>query len=230
MKIKPYRIEYEFSFQNGKRESFQIALHPRTLNIIRSKLIDKPEWTRLDNRQCKCCLLKANIYLYCPISVNIAELVEAFKIMYSTESCLVKCITPERTYFKESTLQEGLFSIFGIVMATSDCPAMNFLKPMARYHLPFSTVNETMVRVVSNHLLREYFRNKNGKMPDFDLKQLNKQYENVRSVNEGILSRISGFVKKDADQNAIIILDSLAQILAIEIQDNLNSLEPLFCI
>jgi hypothetical protein len=40
--------------------------------------------------------------------------------------------------------------------------------------------------------------------------------------------RIKGLTKKDADNNAIIILNAFAQMLAVELEDGLNSLEYLF--
>ena len=47
--------------------------------------------------------------------------------------------TAERNVWKDGLVQKGLSSIFGVVMAKSNCPVMNFLKPMARFHLLFST-------------------------------------------------------------------------------------------
>ena len=41
-------------------------------------------------------------------------------------------------------------------------------------------------------------------------------------------TRINSIVEKDADNNAIITLNSLAQILSMEIDYNLDSLEYLF--
>ncbi len=61
-----------------------------------------------------------------------------------------------------------------------------------------------------------------------DLKDLDKHYEKVQGVNKGILSRASSVARMDADKNAIIILNALAQMLALEIEDELNSLEYLF--
>ena len=113
-------------------------------------------------------------------------------------------------------------------MATGNCPVMDFFKPMARFHLPFSTIQETIFRSTSVYLLRQYFEVQRGKTPDLKLEKLDELYERVQMVNLGILARTKNVVKKDAEQNAIIILNALAQMLSMEISDNLYSIEYLF--
>ncbi len=223
-----YSIEYEFCFDDGSSKIFTTVLDNETISIIHPQPQQCPEWTRLEHEQCECCLLDTGNVEYCPIALNIAELVEEFKSSFSYDNCLVVCRTPERTYHKKTSVQEGLFSVMGIIMATSNCPTMNLFKPMARFHLPFATIQETVVRSTSFYLLRQYFEHKKGKNPDLDMEKLDKHYENVQKVNRGMLARITSVVEKDADRNAIIILNSLAQLFAMEIDDNMNSVYYLF--
>ncbi|MFP4446130.1 MAG: DUF6901 family protein [Desulfosudaceae bacterium] len=223
-----YSIQYEFNFDDDSIKTFLIELDVDTISIVRPKPTDFPDWTLLKKEQCECCPLSADDVEYCPIAVNIAELVEEFKNYFSYDNCLVRCITQERTYEKKTSVQEGLFSIMGIIMPTSNCPVMTFLKPMARFHLPFSTIQETMVRSTSMYLLRQYFEHKKGRNPDLDMEKLDQHYENVQLVNKGILARISNQAEKDADRNALIILNSLAQLFSVEIDDNLTSVYYLF--
>jgi len=123
---------------------------------------------------------------------------------------------------------EGLSAIFGVIMATSDCPIMNFLKPMARFHLPFSSVEETTVRTTSMYLLGQYFKYKDQPDMKIDFKTLENYYAQVKSVNEGIIKRISNVSEKDADKNAIVTLHSLSLFLSMEIDYGLSSLEYIF--
>lgn len=123
---------------------------------------------------------------------------------------------------------EGLSSIFGIIMATSDCPVMDFFKPMARFHLPFSAVEETTIRVISMFLLRQYFISGKKNAMHMDLNQLTGKYAEVKSVNEGLFTRIRSLGNKDADKNAIIMLHSLSQILSSDINYSLDSIAYLF--
>ena len=153
---------------------------------------------------------------------------EFFKDKASVAEATVTVTTEERTYVKQLPLQRGIFGIFGLVMATSSCPYMDFLKPMARFHLPFSTAEETIVRSVSMYLLHQYFVAKRGEQPDLGLEQLETHYENIQKVNDGILERIKGVVQNDADLNALIILQGFADLLTMAISKDLSKIEPLF--
>ncbi len=223
-----YKIKYEFIYKDNSRLSFTIRLDRKTITYQQKDNQTKPDWAKLDNEQCSNCSLDKNEHPYCPICLNIEELVEAFKEMLSTDNCTVICTTEERTFSKETSTQVGLFSIFGIIMATSNCPVIHLFKPMARFHLPFSSIEETMVRTASFYLLRQYFEYKKGAKPDIDLKKLDQYYSDVQLVNQGILARITNLVEKDAEMNAIVILNSLAQMFNMEFDESLDSLEYLF--
>lgn len=223
-----HQIQYEFRFDDGRTKKFELSLDPQTIAVMPPDTEPNPPWTRLEYHQCVCCPLDPSTCPDCPIAVNIASLVHEFKDSISSDNCTVQVKTPERTYLKDTSIQEGLFSIFGIIMATSNCPAMNFLKPMARFHLPFSTVDETVFRSTSIYLLSQYFEHRKGNRPDMDLAKLDAHYARVQEVNIGILRRTEHVAGKDADKNAIIILNALAQMLTAEIVDGLNSLEYLF--
>lgn len=223
-----YIIHYEFIFPGGNYQEFELVLDESTMSLVNFNGESKAEWARLSHKQCSCCPLKQADSPYCPIAVNIAELVDNFKEHLSIEPCQVKCITPERTYLKEATVQAGLYSILGVVMATSDCPIMNFYKPMARFHLPFSTTQETVFRSASVYLLQQYFEFKRGRKPDIGMAQLGKQLQQVQQVNTGIIARIRSISIRDADANAVIILDAFAKLLEMAIEKSLSSLEHLF--
>ena len=47
-------------------------------------------------------------------------------------------------------------------------------------------------------------------------------------MNDGILERIQGVVQNDADLNALIILQSFAELLTMAISKDLSRIEPLF--
>ena len=225
---QPYRIHYEFKFANNEIKIFRIKLHPETISVIHDQPVKKEDWMRLENNQCLCCPLSTDTHEYCPVAVNIGELTEAFGDMVSYDKCSVRCVTLERTYTKKTSLMEGLASIFGVIIATSDCPIMKFFKPMARFHLPFSTPRETIFRVTSIYMLRQYFNRRKKLAQDMDLELLDQHYKKVSLVNRGLIARLNTVVANDADKNAINILFSLSQILSREINYNLNSLEYLF--
>jgi len=224
----PYRIAYRFSFPDGSRKEFDLDLDPRTIVLRTDTDTPLPAWTLLEHEQCTCCPLDGSRHPRCPIAVNLVQLVDGFKDFLSSDRVAVTCTTPERTYLKETSLQIGLHSIFGVVMATSACPVMDFFRPMARFHLPFSTLEESLVRTVSFYLLGEYFRHRRNLDPDWDLKRLDGRYRRVKEVNEGFLGRIKTVNELDADTNALLILHSLAQLLTGEMNSDLGSIRYLF--
>lgn len=222
------KIVYDFAFPDGGAKSYTVELDRASLSFLPSSPEQPPAWARLENHQCGHCPLKPAEHPYCPVATNLSALVEFFKDKASVSEATVTVTTEERTYVKQLPLQRGIFGVFGLVMATSSCPYMDFLKPMARFHLPFSTAEETIVRSVSMYLLHQYFVAKRGEQPDLGLEQLETHYENIQKVNDGILERIKGVVKNDADLNALIILQGFADLLTMAISKDLSKIEPLF--
>jgi len=113
-------------------------------------------------------------------------------------------------------------------MATSGCPALDIMRPMAWFHLPFANVDESLFRSTASYLLRQYFQAQAGAVPDFQLAEIKTLYHQVELVNHGMLERIRHATVLDADRNAIVILNSLAQILSLEVDSGLDRLRPLF--
>jgi hypothetical protein len=231
--METFLITYEFLFGNGKRHVYPLKVDKRTISLISERRRPLPAWTRLESCQCPPCPLTQANAPHCPIAANIAELIEDFKEIESTEHARITVHTIERTYTKEAPAQKGLSSIFGIIMATSNCPVMNFLKPMARYHLPFSTSEETIIRSISMYLLGQYFIAKRKGQPDLRLKNLERAYAMVQNVNRGICRRITSVIQKsgaqgDAASNAVVILDAFSHLLQAEIEGHLDSLSDLF--
>jgi hypothetical protein len=231
--METFQITYEFVFRNGKKYVYPLKLNKRTISLVAEWKRPPPAWTRLEHFQCTVCPLTREKNPYCPIAANIAELVNDFREIHSTENVRISVYTSERTYMKVAPVQKGLSSIFGMIMATSNCPVMNFLKPMARYHLPFSTGEETIIRSVSMYLLTQYIVAKKSGQPDLSLENLERAYSMVQRVNRGICSRIATAIQErqgqgDAANNAIVILDTFSQLLQIAIEEKVDSVVTLF--
>lgn len=218
---------YRFDFDHGVRKDFTIELDAGTMGLILKDDLPRPEWTKLKYHQCENCPLPDSTQ-YCPVAVNLASLVEAFKDSISFEKTTVTVETKERNFQKETTLQKGLSALIGIYMVTSDCPVMDRLRPMVRFHLPFATSKETVYRAVSMYLTAQFFIMRKGGVPDWDLKNLSEIYKAVSIVNRGISKRISNASHKDANVNAVVILHSVGESLPYVIENGLNDIESLF--
>ena len=228
MNDEAYWFDYRIELEDGQVNCVHIELDPVTLTMVPAAKGPSPPWTQLSYKQCQCCPLSPEKQLYCPVAVNISGLVDRFKDILSHKNCMVVCETLDRTYSKKTSAMDALTSVFGIVMATSNCPVMDFLKPMARFHLPFSSVEETTARSTSLFLLGQYFKYKKGEVSGFDFDELEKSYGRVQLVNEGLLARIQSLGKQDADKNAIITLHSLSQFLSLEMDFSLSTVAHLF--
>ncbi|MCB0415029.1 MAG: hypothetical protein KDD50_11895 [Bdellovibrionales bacterium] len=222
-------IQYNFKADDGLNFTYNIRLDRDSLEFIYPEGSDQTrEWTKLSHCQCSNCPLDESTHPHCPLAVGLAVFVEDFKEDPSYKEVKVTVKTEERVYFKNANLQDGLYSIMGIVMATSGCPNMDPLRPMARFHLPFSTMEETIVRVLSFYLLRQYFNHRRGDEADFDLIGLDEMYDKINKVNQGTLKRIRSLSKKDANTNGLIILDAFTTVLTSAISNNFEKLEKYF--
>lgn len=219
---------YIFNLGNGKEKEFRVRLDSETLNCIQPKETVNPEWTRLEYAKCRNCPLTSSQNEFCPIAVNLVGPITFFKDSISYEKADVLVKTKERDIFAKTTIQKGLSCLIGIYMTTSGCPIMEKLKPMVYQHLPFASPEETIYRATSMYLLGQYFLNKEGKTPDWELKGLVKIYEEIRIVNQDICKRLRDAANEDASVNAVIILNVFADMLPFSIERGLNKLKHLF--
>ena len=226
--MKNLVYEYCFSFPNGEEKKFVLEIDSATLLLLSPEHPVIPDWADLSYNQCVCCPLSIEEVRHCSIAVNLADLVTTFKKTASYDACQVSCQTTERLIAKETDVQDGLSSIMGVIMATSGCPIMHILKPMARFHLPYATIDEVLFRSISVYLLRQYFIHLDKGQSDFHLENVKSYYKKIEKVNSGIFRRIKSATQLDADRNAIVILNCLAQNLHLEIDDNLQSLAHIF--
>lgn len=220
---------FTFLFKNGKEKKINIRIDNETFNVIRPEIKVPPKWTELSNFRCSHCPLDEKKYKYCPVAVNLNDVITDFEEYYSYDEVEVTIQTNERSYYKKTSLQVGLGSLLGIVMVANDCPVMGRLKPMMKFHLPFATLEETDYRVLSMYMLAQYVIAKNGGEPDWELKNLKDLYEDIKLLNLNICKILREIHPKDAVLNAIVSLNSFAEHVTFLLSKNmLKRLEILF--
>jgi len=224
----PIQIAYSYNFKNGATKKFDVLLDRQTLAFIRGKRLDPPLWTLLNHKKCAPCPLDVASHAYCPVALNFADIVEQFRDMVSHEEVNVTVTTEERVYSKDTTVQLGLSPLVGIVMTTSGCPVMEKLKPMVRFHLPFATLEETIFRMVSMHLVAQYFQKQDGRPAEWNLDGLAKVYAEVGVVNRDFAQRLRDAAKKDANVNALVNLDCFATMVPLAAEETLSGIKPYF--
>jgi hypothetical protein len=231
--LEIFNIEYDFFFDDDKTNviNYKLVIDKNTKTIVESNFTadSNQSWTDLDFYQCNNCPLKVESTLKCPIAVHLNSLVKTFSDKISYTEIEIQVITDQRTYSKKASFQYGLQSLFGLVMATSGCPHMQFFSKMALFHLPFSNMEETMIRATSFYLLDSYFNQNLTEEDAFNLDGLKKIYNQVEEVNHGIIRRIRSIIQEgDATQNAISTLNSFAQMFNVQYEIDLQSYSYIF--
>jgi len=223
------KFKYLFIFNDGQRLAVNINLDNKTLKYMPDEKELRPSsWTKLEHFKCTNCPLNNDESPECPLALNLSAVVPRFSDMLSFDNVHVIVETEDRTYSKDTTLQSALSAMLGIFMVTSDCPNMSSLRPMVRFHLPFASVEETVFRSTSTYLLGQYFNHKNGVEADWELEKLQSNYKKVQVVNHGMAKRMRSIVDKDANLNALVVLDVFAKELPYSIEKSLETLEYLF--
>ena len=158
---------------------------------------------------------------------DIAHLVDEFKFSTSFDQTWVTVESPERTYAQDTSVQNGLSAILGIYMVTSDCPILDYLRPMVRFHLPFATATETVFRAVSMYLVAQYFR-KRKVLNRIGISKTHRIYKEVGTVNKGMWNRLSKASSFDANVNALIVLSSFGDALRLSLKKDFEDLASLY--
>jgi hypothetical protein len=225
-------IQYCFKFGKGPNnrveETFDLHLEESRLEL-QGNIPDRlPDWTRLDFYRCPNCTLELALHPFCPLAANLVNIVKRFDTLLSYHETHLQVVTRERTICQDTTVQRGVGSLMGLVIATCGCPHTVFFKPMARFHLPLANHQETIYRAASMYLLAQYFLKKKGENVDWELKGLEDIYNNIQVVNYTIAERLRAATKTDSVLNALVELDIYAQTLSLVIEDSLEDLRLLF--
>ncbi len=221
-------IRYTYEFEDGYCESHEVRLHRETLELCEPVNSELPEWTRLENHKCANCPLTSDVHPHCPAAVALANLSTSFGDRTSYTPVHVTVETPTRTITRQAPLQEALFPLLGLRMATSGCPVLSKLRPMARFHLPFADSEETAYRAISMYLVSQFLRQSKGLSAEFDLRGLAEIYEQVHEVNLTFSKRLAQASSSDANINSLTTLDMFAQDVPWSIEAALPSLDHVF--
>lgn len=219
------RIRYEFIFKSGEEFQYQIDLDPERLEHP-APVSKPPEWARLDVEKCSICPLKSSVCEYCPLALRIAPIL-SFSPHSAFESVQARVHKDNMTIESHTTVQDAYRSLIGLIMATSGCPHTGFFKPMAWFHLPFATQEETLFRACATFLFFQFFDPAEPEAASHfsDLKQV---YESIHVVNQHIARRLRQASASETAINAVTILDIFAQSILPTLNQSLQQLEFLF--
>jgi len=224
-----FDIHYRFAFDGNLKVAYTLKLDSYTLELKNPPSQVLPDWTCLEFQQCPNCPLRQETSPRCPVAENLEPLITGeLGDLSSYTDVHLEVITEQRTVSSRTTLQRGISSLSGLIMATSACPHTRFLRPMARFHLPLATDEETTYRAASMYLLGQYFLYQDGKTLDLDLDGLKRNYQSLQAVNTAMARRIRRAGEQDATVNAVVLLDLLAKNLPYSIDESLEEIRYLF--
>jgi hypothetical protein len=221
-------IRYIFDMGNDRQEVFDLHIDNQNMELIHDSSDEVPAWTDLQFHQCTHCPLKPQVRPKCPVALSLASVIERFERVNSYDEITLKVIAEERTVLEKTTAQRGISSLLGLLFATSGCPHTDFMKPMARFHLPLSSEEETIYRATGMYLLAQYFLEKEGRSRDSDFEGLKQIYHNLHLINRSIADRIRSATDTDSSTNAVVLLDMLTHLMPIAIEEHLDELKYLF--
>lgn len=217
-------IEYRIILDD--QHEFSYRIEPERI-YDQQAAAQAPHWTRLDHQRCTNCPLSRDEYSHCPAAVDLHQVIEDFQGLPAIRKAQVRVRTPEREYNKLVGLDEGLRALLGVIMATSACPVLGRLKPMAQQHLPFASNQEFVLRAVSLYLSRQYFNLREGRHADWELRGLVRSFQQLQLVNQAFWQRIHDTCQGDSNLKAFLAFFSMATSLTYSLETQLQKIRPL---
>jgi hypothetical protein len=221
-------VSYRFELPDGQMHLFALQLDRDTAALVSEPMANPPDWTRLDYQQCHGCPLQAAGDSRCPAALQLAGVIDRFTDLVSYDQVRVIVETEERSVSARLSAQQGLASLIGLIMASSGCPRTAVFRPMARFHLPFSSEAETAYRVAAMYLMAQHFAAREGASSEPGLAGLGRIYEGLHAVNKGMAQRLRAASRQDAIVNAIVLLDVLVTLVPAAIEELLEEIKPAF--
>lgn len=222
-------VTYRIKLSDELTEQFDYAMDAETFELIPAPRTGKlPPWTELGFKQCSNCPLKPEEHPHCPMAVQLHDIVERFHSTRSIDEVELEVVTEQRTVTQTTALQNAISSMLGLVFPVSGCPRTEGMKPLARFHVPLASEEETVFNVAGMYLLAQYFvnvKNKNGVL-SFD--GLISMYNELHIVNKSVASRLQSVTSSDSVKNAITLLDMYSSLIPMLLQDQLVEIRKFF--
>ncbi|MFN3714025.1 MAG: DUF6901 family protein [Alcanivoracaceae bacterium] len=222
-------IIYRIKLNETTTEVFDFPLAEQTFDLICKDPVDPPKWARLDYRQCSHCPLSLETHQYCPLALQLHSIVDRFHDTRSIDEVEVEVITEERHFTQRTALQRIIASMLDLVYPICGCPKTAFMKPLARFHLPLCSEEETVFRVTGMYLLAQYFLSRTpsrrGKI-EFD--GLTDIYTDLHILNTAVASRLQSATQSDSAKNAITLLDMYSTLVPLLLEDELVEMRGFF--
>ncbi|HWK52034.1 MAG TPA: hypothetical protein VNR40_19200 [Steroidobacter sp.] len=221
-------LTYRFTLPDSQERVFELEMDRDTAELSPPDVAERPAWTALGFNQCAGCPFNAAETPHCPAALQLSGVIDGFTDIVSYDKVKVTVESEERQVVATLAAQQALASLMGLIMASSGCPRTAVFRPMARFHLPFSSESETAYRVASMYLLAQHYLAREGGSADLALNDLERVYRGVHSVNRGMATRLRAASRQDAIVNAVVLLDVFSSLVPAAIHEILDEIKPAF--
>lgn len=222
-------IIYRIKLDKEKTETFKFQLNEETFDLIGEEAADPPPWTRLDYRQCAHCPLSLEEHSHCPLALQIHNIVDRFHDTRSIDEVDVLVVTEERRIAQRTALQRVIASMLDLIYPICGCPKTAFMKPLARFHLPLCSEEETVFRVTGMYLLSQFFLSKTpSREGRIEFDGLTDIYNDLHILNAAVASRLQSATSSDSSKNAIALMDMYSTLVPLLLEDELIEMRGFF--
>jgi len=218
-------ITYRFDLPDGSAKTLEFAFDAVDFKMLKAPPDPPPFWTELAFSRCANCPLDERLNPHCPAALQLASALEPLSALVSFDTVGVTVTQAERTAYAQTSAQQAMSSVIGLVMATSGCPWTDHLRPMARFHLPFANEAETVYRSIGMFLVARAIA---GSEESQGFAALVALYENLHVVNRDMSRRLGAAARTDPARNAMALLDAYTTLLPAALERSLDELSPLF--
>ncbi|WP_028080176.1 DUF6901 family protein [Solimonas soli] len=214
------RITYLFDFGDGRQASVAVDVD-RAAGGAASAAAALPDWALLERSKCPHCPLGAEAR-HCPAAADLVPTIDSFAQIISHQEARVTVRMAEREVTANCQAQHALSSLVGLIMASSACPILGRMRGLARTHLPFASIEESMLRVVGAYMIRQWLDARETSAAIGDLSELKAHYADLEVLNKAFRQRLRSSQRQDSVLNAISSLGALSTGIGISLEDELR--------
>jgi hypothetical protein len=161
--------------------------------------------------------------------LQLHNIVARFHDTRSIDEVEVEVITEERQVKQRTALQRVIASMLDLVYPICGCPKTAFMKPLARFHLPLCSEEETIFRVTGMYLLAQYFLSRTpSRKGRIEFDGLTDIYNDLHILNTAVASRLQSATQSDSSKNAITLLDMYSTLVPLLLEDELAEMRGFF--
>ncbi len=207
------KVNYLFRLESGVAHQFEVEFDRCPAKG------DLPAWTALETDKCPHCPLASAPGARCPAAADLVPVVEQFSALTSIDRVAVTVLTQNCETRKRTDTQTALGALMGLILATSACPILGRMRPMAETHVPFATPTQTVYRILSMHLVGSFLDHQ-----PFDLDGLATYFSDLDRLNHAFFARLERAVERDAGINALLRLHSTNMLANLSIEDEMENI------